>query len=174
MRITKTVLLFLAVTIQFACAVAVSFSPIRKGILETRGITIHALDGLFTIRSGVPFDTPFNCEGLILHGNIASDFKTALKHGAKTVVVFQEGQSDTLFGVIYFAPIPSTLKGENVASHHIYISDSTMQSARDGLIAYSGTYYLYTFRFPDETIKSAFSWAIWLSNRPFWLDVSSQ
>lgn len=104
-----------------------------------------------------------------MHGNISNDFRTALKHGAKTVIVMQEGKSDTLFGVLYFAPIPSTLKGENVSAHHIYLSDSTLSGARDGLVTYSGTYYLYNFKFSDEMISSAFSWAIWLSNRPFWL-----
>lgn len=170
MSLLKTKSMYTTIAFIFlACAVPVSFSPIQRGIVETPGLTIQAMDGLFIIKSQTLFETPFNCAGLILHGNVSKDFMAALKHGAKTIIVIQEGKSDTLFGVLYFAPIPSNLKGENVSKHRIIVSDKTLQDARDGLIAYSGTYYEYDFRFQDETISSAFSWVIWLSNKPFWL-----
>jgi hypothetical protein len=156
--------------------IAMIFSPllltgcaneqVPEGKLKTPGVTITGEDADFTIKSGDIFSPPFEVDtfskvGNWNFGNLVEKWDEAITLGAKRVRVTVPSEKEPMYGVLLLSQVKPGTKVAAARSYLIEVPQSYVDAAQDGKIS-----VIYE-QVPYSEDTQWFTWALWLSDRPF-------
>jgi|GEM_PF-5269862 hypothetical protein len=95
---------------------AVIYSYPQVVTVDTAGVSIEALDGSFSLTQGEVYQTPFRSASCPTEPTTLS-VDEVLRGGGKRVSVDHPGYDGTLYGVLAFCPLPTTLSGTATRSY---------------------------------------------------------
>lgn len=143
---------------------------VSQGTLATKGVTIQAADGSFTIEAGQSFRPPFQVDAhnLWIVAQVQSDRPldlagralNALEIGAERVIVTTPYLDKPLFGVLLLSKVSTKATGAGARSYYIQVPENYVREATGGR-----TSVVYE-RIQTER-GEGFNWALWMSDVDF-------
>src|SRR3954463_7124224 len=152
----------------FALALLLGCAPERipEGKLKTPGVTITGQDDNFTIKSGDVFTPTFVVDTFPKYGkwdfnNLVEKWDEALAMGAKRVRIAVPSQEEPLYGVLLLGTVAPNVKVAAARSYLLEVPQNYVDEAQDGKIS-----VIYE-QAPYKEGQVWFTWALWMSDRPF-------